>query len=127
MGRAALNLLGSAGQGRRDRLGESILGLGKRTRSRGAKDRSEPDGQGKSGLEAPCVVVDRGGVPLAVSHTAANVHDSKVLEEAVDTIKPIKGPRGRPGRPRKRPKKLHAYAKDMTFWPLPEGASGRGA
>jgi transposase len=40
--------------------------------------------------------------------TAANVHDSKVLEEAVDTIEPIKGPRGRPGRPRKRPKKLHA-------------------
>jgi IS5 family transposase len=26
----------------------------------------------------------------------------------VDTIEPIKGPRGRPGRPRKRPKKLHA-------------------
>ena len=40
--------------------------------------------------------------------SAANVHDSKVLEEAVDTISPIKGPRGRPGRPRKRPKKLHA-------------------
>lgn len=38
--------------------------------------------------------------------TAANVHDSKVLEESVDTIKPIKRP-GR-GRPRKRPGKLHA-------------------
>ena len=38
-------------------------------------------------------------------HSAANVHDSKVLEEAVDAIEPIKGPRGRP---RKRPKKLHA-------------------
>ncbi len=41
-------------------------------------------------------------------HTAANVHDSKVLEEAVDAIRPIRGPRGRPGRPRKRPEKLHA-------------------
>ena len=40
--------------------------------------------------------------------TAANVHDSKVLEEAVDAIEPIKRPRGRPGRPRKRPKKLQA-------------------
>jgi len=30
------------------------------------------------------------------------------LEEAVDAIEPIKRPRGRPGRPRKRPKKLHA-------------------
>ena len=39
--------------------------------------------------------------------TAANVHDSKVLEEAVDSIEPIKRLRGRPGRPRKRPKKLH--------------------
>ena len=38
--------------------------------------------------------------------TAANVHDSKVLEESMDAIKPIKRP-GR-GRPRKRPKKLHA-------------------
>ena len=40
--------------------------------------------------------------------TAANVHDSKVLEEAVDSIEPIKRPRGRPGRLRKRPNKLHA-------------------
>jgi transposase len=40
--------------------------------------------------------------------TAANVHDSKVLEEAVDAIEPIKRPRGKPARPRKRPEKLHA-------------------
>ena len=38
--------------------------------------------------------------------TAANVHDSKVLEELVDGIEPIRHP-GR-GRPRKRPEKLHA-------------------
>ena len=50
-------------------------------------------------------MVDRKGVPLAVMHTTANVHDSKVFEEAVDAISPIRKPRGRP---RKRPKKLHA-------------------
>lgn len=38
--------------------------------------------------------------------TAANVHDSTVFEELVDSIEPVKGP-GR-GRPRKRPNKLHA-------------------
>ena len=53
-------------------------------------------------------MADRGGVPLAVVISAANVHDSKILEEAVDGIEPIKRPRGQPGRPRKRPKKLHA-------------------
>jgi IS5 family transposase len=51
-------------------------------------------------------VVDREGIPLSVIHTAANVHDSKVLEEAVEAISPIRKPRR--GRPRKRPNKLHA-------------------
>jgi hypothetical protein len=51
------------------------------------------------------IVFDGRGVPLSRIHTAANVHDSKVLEEAVDAISPIRKPRGRP---RKRPKKLHA-------------------
>jgi IS5 family transposase len=37
--------------------------------------------------------------------TGANVHDSMVFEELLDSIKPIKRPRGRP---RKRPDKLHA-------------------
>jgi transposase len=40
-----------------------------------------------------------------VKHTAANVHDSMMLEQMVDTIAPIRRPRGRP---RKRPEKLHA-------------------
>jgi hypothetical protein len=56
-------------------------------------------------------VVDRGGIPLAVSHSAANTNDSKVFEEAVDAIESIKRPRGRP---RKRPKKLHAYIRLTT-------------
>jgi IS5 family transposase len=54
-------------------------------------------------------VVDRRGIPLSVIHSAANVHDSKLLEEAVDAISPIRKPCGRP---RKRPEKLHA---DMGY------------
>jgi hypothetical protein len=41
-----------------------------------------------------------------VIHSAANVHDLKVLEEAMEAISPIRKPSG--GRPRKPPKKLHA-------------------
>lgn len=37
--------------------------------------------------------------------TAANAHESTVFEELIDAIVPI---RGRRGRPRKRPQKLHA-------------------
>jgi transposase len=48
----------------------------------------------------------RNGIPLSVTHSAANVYDSKVFEEAVDAIEPIRKPRR--GRPRKRPNKLHA-------------------
>jgi IS5 family transposase len=44
---------------------------------------------------------------LAACVSAANTHDSMLLEAVVDAVPPIKGPRGRPGRPRKRPAKLH--------------------
>jgi IS5 family transposase len=39
--------------------------------------------------------------------SAANTHDCMLLEVVVDAVPPIKGPRGRPGRPRRRPAKLH--------------------
>ncbi len=51
-------------------------------------------------------MVDRNGIPLAVRLSAANAHDSTQLLPLVDAIPPIIGPRGRPGRPRKRPAKL---------------------
>jgi transposase len=44
-------------------------------------------------------------VPLAIALTGAHVHDSKVFEGLIDLIVPIKGKRGRP---RRRPEKLHA-------------------
>lgn len=51
-------------------------------------------------------MVEASGVPLAVRLSAANVHDSRMMLEVVDAIEPIKC--CRPGRPRKRPEKLHA-------------------
>jgi hypothetical protein len=44
------------------------------------------------------------GIPLAVGLSAANTHDSLLLEAMVDAVPPVKGPRGRP---RKRPAKFH--------------------
>ena len=70
----------------------------------GERTGPNPTDKGKSGSKRH-VVVDRNSAPLSVIHTAANVHDSKALEEAVDTITPIRRLRDRP---RKRPKKLHA-------------------
>jgi len=55
--------------------------------------------------------------------TAADTHDSMVFEELVDAIEPIKRPRGRP---RKRPKRLHAYTKPTTTRSA-DGPSGSGA
>ena len=51
------------------------------------------------------LLVDRNGIPLNVALTAANMHDSRMLESMLDTLAPIKVPRGRP---RRRPHKLHA-------------------
>jgi transposase len=54
------------------------------------------------------LVGDRHGVPLAALLTAANVNEGRVLPRLVDAIPPIRRPRGQPGRPRRRPDKLHA-------------------
>jgi len=82
-----------------------VLGLGECARCRGGeKTGPNPTDRGKQGSKRH-LVVDKGGVPLAVRHTAANMHDSKMLEEMVDAVEPIRRPRGRP---RKRPEKLHA-------------------
>jgi len=51
------------------------------------------------------VVVERKGIPLASTTSAANVHDSRILEEVIDLIPPVGGRRGRP---RFRPEKVHA-------------------
>lgn len=51
------------------------------------------------------MVVDRNGLPLAVTLSAANVNECKMLEATLDAIPPVRGKRGRP---RRRPTKLHA-------------------
>ena len=66
-----------------------------------------PTDRGKPGSKRH-LVVDRWGTPLAVWLTAANVNEGPLLEDVIDAIEPIHRPRGRAGRPRKRPDKLHA-------------------
>jgi len=50
-------------------------------------------------------MVDRQGIPLACTLSAANVHDVNILLPTLDALAPIKRP---VGRPRNRPVKLHA-------------------
>ena len=66
-----------------------------------------PTDRGKAGSKYH-LVVDRTGIPLAIRLSSANAHDATQLLPLVDAIPPIIGPRGKPGRPRKRPVKLHA-------------------
>jgi transposase len=47
---------------------------------------------------------ERGGLPLHVDISAANLNDHRMLEDMVDGITPVRQPGGRP---RKRPGKLH--------------------
>jgi len=91
---------------RPDRLVGGVPGLGERAGKKGGERIGKnPTDRGKQGSKRH-LVSDRKGVPLTVALIAPNVHDSKVFEELLDGIEPIKHP-GR-GRPRKRPEKLHA-------------------
>ena len=73
----------------------------------GALTGPNPVDRGKLGSKYH-LLVDGRGIPLAVALSAANTHDSLLLEPLVDAIPAIIGPRGRPGRPRRRPARLHA-------------------
>jgi transposase len=70
----------------------------------GAKTGPNPTDRGKAGSKRH-LVVDRAGLPLVVQLTAANCPDPRVFVDLIDSIGPIKRPRGRP---RKRPEKVHA-------------------
>jgi Transposase DDE domain len=68
---------------------------------------ANPVDRGKPGSKYH-LLIDATGIPLAVGLSAANTHDSQLLEPLVDAVPVVIGPRGRPGRPRRRPAKLHA-------------------
>jgi transposase len=97
-----------AGGRGRDRLGAGEPGQHQRPGEKGGEATGRnPTDRGKLGSKYH-LIVDRRGVPLAVELSAANRHDSRVFESLIEAIPPIIGPRGRPGRPRSRPAKLHA-------------------
>lgn len=75
-------------------------------RARGGGERAGPSpvGRRKQGSKH-FVVTDGHGIPLATTHTAANYPDLKELEHAVDAVPPV---RGKPGRPKRRPRELYA-------------------
>ena len=96
-----------AGRPRRHRPGACEPGQHQRPGQKGGEATGpNPTDRGKHGSKYH-LIVDRQGIPLAATLTAANVHDSKQLEPLVDAIPPIRRPIGNPGRPRFRPKKLH--------------------
>jgi len=64
-----------------------------------------PTDRGKSGSKLH-LLIDAEGLPLAITLTGANVHDSRQLEATLDAVHGIHN--GTPGRPRRRPQKLHA-------------------
>src|SRR4051794_11601598 len=63
-----------------------------------------PTDRGKAGSKRH-VMVDRQGIPLAVKVTGAHRQDCTAFTSMLEAIPPIKG---RYGRPRRRPEKLHA-------------------
>ncbi len=88
-----------AGGGRRDRLVEGLA----RFRERGGQKGGEKVGKNPTDRGKPNskrhLACDRKGIPLAVVLSAANVHYSKVFEDVVDAIEPIRRLAGKPGHP----------------------------
>ena len=66
-----------------------------------------PTDRGKPGSKYH-LLFDANGLPLHALLSAANTHDSKLFEPLLETNPAVRGRRGRPGRPRRRPDKLHA-------------------
>lgn len=99
------NSVERVGHGRRDRLVHFGHGqLFGTSPFWGAKTGPNPTDRGKNGSKRH-LIVDGQGIPLAIEHTGANVHDSEMAIALVDGIPPIKQPCGRP---RKRPDEVLA-------------------
>ena len=103
---AAPAALGEAGEGERNRLESGIYRFGNGTCPGGGEETgANPTDRGKLGTKRH-IIVDRNGIPLAITVSAANVHDSKMMLPTIDALEPIRS--GRPVRPRQHPDKLHA-------------------
>jgi transposase len=100
-----LNWLGLLDTIRWDRA--SLDSTSVRAKRGGEATGPNPTDRGKAGSKYH-LVVDQQGIPLAVALSAANVHDSRLHLPVVDAVPPIWRPVGEPGRPRRRPAKLHA-------------------
>lgn len=82
----------------------ALMGPASPTPGGGQHTDRNPTDRGKLGSKRH-LIVDRRGIPLALSVTAANQHNSVVFKTLIDAIPAIPG---LPGRPRQRPYKLHA-------------------
>ena len=111
-GRRVAEDLGSAARRTRGRrLGRSVVGgdrqlLGAR-HFWGEKTGPNPTDRGKNGSKRH-LITDADGLPLAIEHTGANVHDSQCAIPLVDAVPNIKQPKGR--RRKRRPKEVLADA-----------------
>ena len=66
-----------------------------------------PTDRGKPGTKYH-LLVDATGLVLHTLLSPANTHDSVLFEPLLETNPAVRGHRNRPGRPRRRPEKLHA-------------------
>jgi hypothetical protein len=86
-------------------------------------ERPEPDRARQAALKYH-LLVDRRSIPLAAGCLLPIPMTRCCWSLLVDGVPPVKGPRGRPGRPRRRPAKLHAdKGYDYPFSPA-QRASG---
>ncbi|MEU7818472.1 IS5 family transposase [Pseudonocardia sp. NPDC049154] len=96
-----------AQQGLLDWSRAAVDSVSVRAKRRGEATGPSPTDRGKAGSKYH-VLCDRGGLPLHAVVTGANTHDSRMLAPLCDTNPGVREHAGRPGRPRRRPDKLHA-------------------
>ena len=105
MGEAAPCPARPAGQGQRDRLDPGLHRQRLVCREKGGEATGpNPTDRGRPGSKRH-LLVDGNGIPLVLLLTAANRHDSKLLEPLIEAVPSVKQCAGRP---RRRPAKLHA-------------------
>jgi transposase len=95
--------LGGCGLPSTERLAD-CFGIGNGKIQGGTATGPNPTDRGKPGTKRH-FITDRRGIPLAFVLTGANTHDSVPFAEVLDAVPPLRGKRGRP---RRRPEKLHA-------------------